>query len=162
MIRFLPSDRGTRITAVGALAGVQVGEQLRLQGSWEQGRRVGVFLRWDRDGNPTVRHEWKDGLEHGAYVAYHPDGNKAEEGRCELGSRIGEWTSWHANGNLERKGTYVQGKEDGEWTTYDEDGEIRIAAQRPQVAAAAHAAEEVRALQREAVAQRCGLYQEWG
>ena len=47
VIRFLPSDGGARVTAVGALYGVQPGERLRLTGEWEQDRKFGRQFRVD-------------------------------------------------------------------------------------------------------------------
>jgi len=47
VIRFLLADERTKVTAVGALYGVQPGERLRLAGEWEQDRKFGRQFRVD-------------------------------------------------------------------------------------------------------------------
>ena len=47
VIRLLLSDSGTKVTAVGALYGVQPGERLRLSGEWQQDPKFGRQFRVD-------------------------------------------------------------------------------------------------------------------
>lgn len=70
------------------------------EGSYEVGKRVGVWQFW------------------------HSNGAKSAEGSFMDGEQHGTWRWWTADGSLEEEGNWRGGKQHGEWTYYRKDGRV--------------------------------------
>lgn len=70
---------------------------LREEGRYEDGRRVGTWRTWHRNGQLA-----------GAGERRWNDATRASE-------REGPWEFWHADGSLRARGTYRAGVRVGEW-----------------------------------------------
>ncbi|MEM6672828.1 MAG: hypothetical protein AAF726_08275 [Planctomycetota bacterium] len=118
------------------------------RGSWAQGRRVGEWTFYHREGPPSRVGTFVDGLEEGEWIEYHSNGQRMRVGRYERGQAVGEWRGfyrqgerqftgkyvggltdgmfieWYPNGVKKAEGSFVKGKLDGKWTFWDRQGRV--------------------------------------
>jgi len=79
----------------------------RLEGTYKDGKRDGLWTRWHENGQMKVKGTFKDGEQDGL------------------------WTSWWENGQKKEEGTWKDDYEDGLWTDwYNMDYEIRLASEQ--------------------------------
>ncbi len=107
---------------------------LKLEGSFANGEKEGLWTTWYPDGSLESKVSFRFGAEDGEYKEWWPkfEENEGDEvqmrtqGQFILGKKHGEWKIWHANGLLKSRGIFVHGVQDGpveEWHEYLIEGE---------------------------------------
>lgn len=88
------------------------------EGSWESGKRSGLWVEWYENGNPKTRGSYTQGVKEGLWTTFHPDGGRAAEGHYVAGVEQGTWTFWDAASTWRAEGEFVLGHRDGVWLEY--------------------------------------------
>jgi hypothetical protein len=94
------------------------------QGVLEDGKRVGLWVRYYENGQLSSKRTYKDGKRDGPWVRYRKNGKIYYKGTYKDGKRDGPWVGYFKNGKLDFKGTFKNGKEDGPWVGYNRDGKL--------------------------------------
>lgn len=93
-------------------------------GQWSEGRRVGRWTWWDRQGNKVMEGEYADGDKSGVWLEWR-DGRKTSEGSYVAGKQVGEWTRWYdTTGQKQSVTTYVDGVATGTARRWHPDGKV--------------------------------------
>lgn len=121
------------------------------EGSYENGRKVGVWKVYHPNGKLKSEITFESGRPKGPYTTYFPNGQIEEKGNWsitknygkfvryyedgtvhqefefnESGKRTGTQKYYHPNGKLAIEGNWNGGKESGEVKEYYETGELRV------------------------------------
>lgn len=80
--------------------------QKRIEGSYKNGEREGLWQAWYTDGTIWSEGEYKNGIENGIRKTYHPNGQVFYEGTMDNGERAGSWKFFKENGELEKEVNY--------------------------------------------------------
>ena len=77
-------------------------------------------------GNVTgiVQSKMKNGKWVGVFKRYYKNGQLESKGNFKDDKKEGEWLHYRSNGKLWRKYYYKEGKKDGKWTWYDTYGNL--------------------------------------
>jgi hypothetical protein len=96
------------------------------RGAFTEGKRSGMWSRFDHEGKLREEGEFAADLEEGRWVRYRADGSVQDEGAMARGEPVGEWRFYADEGWLQTVGSYVEGQRAGRWVDLDETGrEIR-------------------------------------
>ena len=120
------------------------------QGSFKDGKRVGVWIvcdskgrvskevtyengkkvtwvqyKYHSNGQLRTKETYKDGKFDGPWVRYYDNGQLELKGTFKDVKFDGPWVGYYANGQLGFKGTYKDGNVDGPWIKYYENGQLR-------------------------------------
>ena len=68
------------------------------EGTWKNGKEVGLFTSWYENGQIRSEETYKDGELDGKLILWYEDGQKGLEGTHKNGKLI-EWTEWDEDGN---------------------------------------------------------------
>ena len=98
---------------------------VRMQVRLENGRAVGLWRRFRRDGSLAWEETRKDGLEDGKARGFHPDGSVSTEGELSAGRWEGPRRWFHDNGTVQTEGAYVHDARDGTWKWFDSEGSVK-------------------------------------
>jgi len=71
---------------------------LRLEGSYAEGKKDGVWKAWYQDGTPWSIGEFRNGLSDGFRMVYHENGQLYYEGNYTKGKRSGHWEFFNSKG----------------------------------------------------------------
>lgn len=99
-----------------------------LSGSYHNGKKVGEWTNYGRDGNPLGTYIMNDG--NGAEILYHPNGTIAQKSLIKGGHKEGLEEQWYEDGELSRSSTYKyfaetgQSIADGPWKMRNFNGEF--------------------------------------
>ena len=93
------------------------------QGKIKNGKKVGPWVEYHRDGWLEFTGTYKNNKRHGSWVSYHTTG-RIQKGTYKNGKKHGSWVSYRHNGQLFQKGTYKNGKKHGPWVRYDKNGKL--------------------------------------
>ena len=80
---------------------------------------------WYPNGQPKMQGQFDNGERVGVFVGWHANGQKDVAGQFEAGKKVGAWTWWHPNGIKRIEGQYEDETPVGEWTWWDADGSVR-------------------------------------
>ena len=95
------------------------------QGSFKDGKRVGVWLVYDSNGRVSKEVTYENGKKvTWVQYKYHSNGQVRTKETYKDGKFNGPWAGYHENGLLLTKGTYKDGKKEGPWVGYNEDGTV--------------------------------------
>jgi antitoxin component YwqK of YwqJK toxin-antitoxin module len=83
-----------------------------------RGKLDGEYVIWRNKKVMRTHGQYDHGKRDGLWVWNDRDGNKEREGNYLAGKRDGPWTEWYEN-KIVWSGSYVQGKPDGEFIYYD-------------------------------------------
>jgi antitoxin component YwqK of YwqJK toxin-antitoxin module len=72
--------------------------QLRTEGGWVEGRKVGMHRKWHSDGQIETEGQWDKGCEVGLHRAWHFNGKLDKTGNWTDGVPVGEHRSWFQDG----------------------------------------------------------------
>ncbi|GEM_PF-1435889 len=97
-------------------------EHKRAEKSFKDGKRDGVSILWNKNGEKSSQAYYKSGKQHGVETVWYLNGQKGSVGNYKDGKRNGLWTEWYTNGLKWKEGDYIDGKRDGIWTEWGEDG----------------------------------------
>jgi antitoxin component YwqK of YwqJK toxin-antitoxin module len=78
-----------------------------MEGSYEYGKRAGIFTFWYENGQIAATGEYKADVAEGTWVWWHANGQKSAIGKYTHGSYIGEWRWWDDAGKLTKQQTYT-------------------------------------------------------
>ncbi len=92
------------------------------RGRYENGRKVGKWIRVDDQGNTIREVEFVAGEMTGSYKLFHPTGQIREDGRYLDDEKHGRWRTWHPNGNLASEVWFSCGRPVGPYMTFDTAG----------------------------------------
>jgi hypothetical protein len=90
----------------------------KVVGTYDMGRRVGIWREWHDNGRPAAEISYNDDRLDGPYKRWFTGGRPAVDGAYVDGRRDGEWREWHSNGNMARSERYELGDPVGIWTTW--------------------------------------------
>lgn len=76
------------------------------EGTYRKDGKEGTWTVWFEDGSPAERAEWKDDVLHGAFTTWHRNGKKQVEGRNCQGAQCGLWITWDERGREQGRVTY--------------------------------------------------------
>ena len=83
----------------------------RLEGTYKDGKRDGLWTRWHENGQMKVKGTFKDGEQDGLWTWWDKNGQKSFEGTYKDGQEDGLLTWWHNNGQKWKEKTYKDGEE---------------------------------------------------
>ncbi|OUT79433.1 MAG: hypothetical protein CBB82_01185 [Betaproteobacteria bacterium TMED22] len=96
----------------------------RSQGSIVNGRQVGAWIAYWKNGQISSRGNYKNGEQNGSWLYYYDNGSLWSEESWKKGIQDGPWITYWDNGQLKSKGNYKNGKREGPWVSYWKNGEI--------------------------------------
>jgi antitoxin component YwqK of YwqJK toxin-antitoxin module len=96
--------------------------QVRVEGTYNEGRRTGQWREWHRNERLAAEYTYNDDSLEGEYRRWHTSGRRAVERFYQNGLRQGHWREWHRNGTLAVSRHYNEGNPVGIWTTWHPDG----------------------------------------
>jgi hypothetical protein len=99
-------------------------ELYEVRGHYKNGRKSGVWVHYNENGDPDEEIEYAYGKRHGRATYWHSPRNKKEEGQYRYGKREGTWTEMENRVPRYRRGEYVDDKKHGPWREYAADGEL--------------------------------------
>lgn len=82
----------------------------------------GYYREYYPDGKPFVEGTYKNGRQVGVWTYWHNNGTKSRQVTYKNGMPDGSWESHRADGTLEAKRSFKDGKREGEWIVYDDTG----------------------------------------
>jgi antitoxin component YwqK of YwqJK toxin-antitoxin module len=92
----------------------------KLEGTYKDGRRVGLWTEWYENGQKQYEINYKDGQQNGLYKWWYENGQKKGEINYKDGQQNGLDTLWHENGRKKSEQNYKNGKKNGLWTEWYE------------------------------------------
>ena len=115
----LVTRNGRAVNAEGAPYSGKVveyhdGKRLAVSGAFVNGRRHGMWKRWDEKDRPLSEGAYRDGRRHGPWTFWHDGGKRVERGSFVNGLKHGTW-SFHVDGKLTAKAEYADGRNIGQW-----------------------------------------------
>ena len=96
------------------------------QGSFKDGKKVGPWTSYHRNGQLKTKGTYKDGKKNGLWVRYHDNGKLHSKSNYKDGKRDGPFIFYFYTGQLGSKGTYKNDKRDGPWVFYEVNGTKRF------------------------------------
>ena len=101
-----------------------MGGNKKIEGSYKDGKKDGLLIRWYKNGQKFREGTWKDGKEDGLWTRWYDNGKKRFEGTYKDEERDGLWTLWYDNGQKQSEKTFKDGKRISikEW---NEDGSVK-------------------------------------
>ena len=99
-------------------------EKKRAEENYKNGKREGLSILWNRDGEKASEAIYRNGKQNGRETVWYNNRQKAAEGNYQDDKRNGLWAEWYTNGRKWKEGHYKKGKKDGPWTEWDEVGVI--------------------------------------
>ena len=93
----------------------------RLSGSFEKGRRIGVFEYIRGNGNKSQATFIND-QKHGPSITWNKSGVKIQETTFKNAQKHGSYFQWHSNGNKKEEGKYEYDYKNGPFIFYNRDG----------------------------------------
>ena len=99
----------------------------KIQGSFRNGKKHGVWVEYDRDGRVSKKVTNKNGKED-TYVEnrYYDNGQLHSKVTYKDGNRDGPWVYYHKDGQLRYKGNWKDDKRDGPWVSYHYNGQLKF------------------------------------
>lgn len=93
------------------------------KGMKKNGKKIGLWTFWSRDGEKSWKCEFKDDKPwNGTYRETYHTAEKLSEGDYKEGKKVGVWKNWYGHGELSSSGKYLKGKKEGTWTYFSENG----------------------------------------
>jgi len=77
------------------------------EGTYKEGKKVGLWRTWDEHGQNVIDGNYKGGKKDGLWT----DWLEGQEGAYKGGEKDGLWTWWDEQGNITKQITYKNGKE---------------------------------------------------
>lgn len=74
--------------------------QKRIEGTYKDGKREGLWRYWYENGNLWSEGYYKADVRHGRSTVWHENGKKYYEGHYTDGERTGKWKFWDEDGKL--------------------------------------------------------------
>ena len=93
-------------------------------GSFVNGKKHGLWVRYYQNGQLRYKGEYLDGKRSGNWVFRYETGDLMFEGGFMEGIKEGIWKYFTEEGRLFREGKYNDGKKEGVWITYTKTGEL--------------------------------------
>jgi antitoxin component YwqK of YwqJK toxin-antitoxin module len=93
-----------------------------MEGSYEDGKRVGLWTFYREDGRKAKAGGYKDNLPDGTWTYWAADGSKQREENYRDGRKDGTWTTWYSNGQKQSELHFADGQQDGEQFFWYESG----------------------------------------
>lgn len=90
------------------------------------GKRYGLYERWQQNGSKKYEINYIDGDKHGECIFWHNNGKKALTSTWYYGLKHGTEESWYSNGVRESIVEYDMGWRCGKSYVWEEDGSLRI------------------------------------
>lgn len=90
----------------------------------KQGRRVGHWVRVDKDGSKIYEGDFKDGLETGVFTYYYHDGTVRMRNTYTEPGTVCRHEAYDEHGHLLARGMYNRRNRDGRWEFFAEDGRL--------------------------------------
>jgi antitoxin component YwqK of YwqJK toxin-antitoxin module len=100
-----------------------MGENKKIEGSYKDGKKDGLLIRWYKNGQKFREGTWKDGKSDGLSTLWYDNGQKWSERTYKDGKEDGLWTRWYDNGKKRFEGTYEDEERDGLWTLWYDNGQ---------------------------------------
>ena len=95
------------------------------QGNFKNGKRVGVWVEYNKDGRLWREVTYKNGKKvTWVQYKYHSNGQLRTKETYKDGKFDGPWVRYYDNGQLELKGTFKDVKYDGPWVGYYANGQL--------------------------------------
>ena len=76
--------------------------QLKIEGSFDDGKRNGVWKAYFEDGQVQSQYTYKAGMRDGKCIVYHPSGQVYFEGQWEKDQKVGVWTYFNEDGTISK------------------------------------------------------------
>ncbi len=76
------------------------------------------------NGNLRLQTSYTNGKRHGIFKLWHDNGQLFVNTTYVQGNKQGEFKSWHKNGNIMVETNYVDNLRQGEYKEWDEDGQL--------------------------------------
>jgi len=83
---------------------------------------TGIWTWWYANGQKASESEYKEGRRDGLLLSYDDDGNKSHEQQYANDQFNGYYLTWHKNGQKHCSGQFSNGKKDGTWTWWSANG----------------------------------------
>lgn len=116
---------GDHATKHGPYRSLYASGHPRIEGSYENGLRVGTWRSWNDDGVVMGETAFLGDVNHGRSVLYFENGRPKLIGYSKHGKNDGEWTRFFENGNPELEERYTEGVLDGAFKSYFKGGQVR-------------------------------------
>ena len=101
--------------------------QLIEEGTYTNGRRIGLWRRYWPNGKPMSEINYVMGLPRGNYKTFYPDGRTEEQGTWDLDRNTGGFQRFHPNGQLAQDFVFnAYGTRDGIQKYYHENGHLEV------------------------------------
>ncbi len=101
--------------------------QIRMEGRFLDNKRVGLWVKYYKNGNRKNEITYKNGKPIGPARFYYENGHIREEGEWLIKHWIGEYRYYHDNGNLSYEFYYnAEGKRTGEQNYFYKTGDLMI------------------------------------
>jgi uncharacterized protein len=81
----------------------------------------GLWTYWYPNGEVREEGRYDDGVRVGVWTQWFPNGQRRNRGErvknaaADAGERHGVWTFWHPSGELAARGVYEHGRREGRW-----------------------------------------------
>jgi hypothetical protein len=92
------------------------------KGEFKNGKREGVWIWENKNGQINTKGNYKNGMEDGSWVTYHENGELYTKGDFKNGNKVGAWVRYWNNAQLMSKGEYKNSKKKGSWVHFNKDG----------------------------------------
>jgi len=86
----------------------------------ESGKKIehGTYTKWYENGKIMIQGTYQDGKREGVWREYFRDGTLKAEGPYLNGERHGAWVIYYESGNKHWEGSYASGEKDGLWIEF--------------------------------------------
>ncbi len=91
--------------------------------NFRNGKRDGLTVEYDREGNVIAKGQYVDGYEDGFW--FYVINNYRREGEFSYGRKIGEWKTYYDNGELKFRGSFIDDYPDGRHFYYWDNGRLK-------------------------------------
>ena len=98
--------------------------QLHRKGTYKKGKREGLWVQYHDNGQLWSKETYKDDKNDGPYISYWTNGRLRKKGTFRNGEWDGPLIELWDNGKLMTKGTYKNGTKEGAWIQIWDDGVV--------------------------------------
>ena len=97
--------------------------QKHSEGTFKDGKMVGLWTKLHANGQKKSEANWKDGKLEGPATSWYESGQKMQEATLKDGKMVGLWTSWYESGQKKAEENFKDGLAEGLHTEWHENGQ---------------------------------------